>query len=748
MKLPNLKYLCADSRSVVNPSETLFAAIKTPLADGHRFIEPLLRRGVRNFIVEYVPQALASTDANFIVVPSVVGALGEIARERLGGVDGGVLITGSHGKTTLKELLYRTLLGEKKVRRSPRSWNSSVGLPLAVWDMTITPADSAVLITEAGIDGPGQARIISNIIGTSHGTGVITPLTAEHDSAFESHTAKVLEKIHLVSGCRNIFYAAGDAELETLLARELPNAQLRAVEQGDYPTIYHALAAAVARSLGASEEALGRLMSLPVVNKRRQIAEGSFNNTIYRDFFTPDIRSLQDALDFMRRHTTPAREKVLLLGDLLEGNFDRARELALQMGVDRVESISEELLANIHTGKEVNHAQVLLFGCDSPLMTDIAEALESAGHDTTLEVDLDAVVHNFNYYRSLVPAGTGIVAMVKASAYGMGAIEIGMAMQSAGAASLAVAVIEEGIALREAGITMPVMVLNPVTNRYPALFAHHLEPAVFSPEELERMIKEAGKCGVKNYPVHIKLDTGMHRVGFIASQLDRIVELLNSTDAVRAASIFSHLATADCLDKDDYTLGQIASFTAMADTLREKLGTDVSRHILNTAGMMRFANACNYEMSRLGIGLYGLEPYRGGAAGALRPVAAFRSHIISLKHWPADTPIGYGCNGHTKGADSIIATVPVGYADGIDRRLGRGNASFVVRGVECPTIGVICMDLCMIDVTAVPGVAVGDTVEIFGPQIPVERISDTLGTISYEILTSVAPRVKRVYIKH
>lgn len=334
--------------------------------------------------------------------------------------------------------------------------------------------------------------------------------------------------------------------------------------------------------------------------------------------------------------------------------------------------------------------------------------------------------------------------MVKASAYGMGAEEIGRALQSQGAAYLAVAVVDEAVALRDAGITMPVMVLNPITNRYHTLFSYNLEPAIFSPEELNRMLAEAKTEGVSGFPIHIKIDTGMHRVGFLENQIDYIAEVLQGQENVRVASVFTHLATADCLDMDEYTAGQIEAFQRIAGKLAYRLGYNPKRHYLNTAGMMRFADSGDYDMARLGIGLYGISPYAGPEAAFLKPVAAFRSRIISLKHWPAGTPIGYGCKGRTE-RDSIIATVPVGYADGVNRHLGNGGAGFVVRGVECPTIGNICMDLCMVDVTDAQGVSVGDSVEIFGSQMPVERLAERLGTIPYEILTSVSPRVRRTY---
>lgn len=747
------RHITADSRSVFDPAETVFAAIRTSVADGHKYIGELYQRGVRSFIVEELPYDIPA-DAEFIVTDNVPLALCRIAKERLSCYSNGIIITGSIGKTTMKELLYTALRPFEDVRRSPRSWNSSIGVPLSVCDMTRTDSNARHFITEAGIDAPGQAELLRSTLADSHSIAIITPITTEHDEAFASHREKVAEKMRVIAGADTIIYADSDSELSDQikeLQKRNAGVAAYAVRQGDFPSIYHALADKAMYVMGYSDEQRRTIRDINLVDKRRVIAAGSYGNTIYLDRFTPDTRSLQESLDFMRRHATPSREKVLIVGELLDCDSEHVlaicSSLAQKFGVDRVEKSCPELLARIHTGGDLRDAQILLFGQPSELMTKIAEALETAGHHTILEVDLDAIIHNYNYFRSLVPKGTGIVAMVKASAYGLGAIEIGKTLQSAGAAYLAVAVIEEGIALREAGITMPVMVMNPVTNRYPALFGHHLEPVVFSPDELAQLINEAEAYGVKDYPVHIKLDTGMHRVGFICGQLTEIADMLSQTDAVRVTSAFTHLATADCLDMDDYTNGQLKLFNDMADALHVLLKHDFKRHILNTAGMMRFADSVPYQMARLGIGLYGVSPFDTPQREKLRTVASFRSHIISLKDWPSDTPIGYGCKGRTTHSHSVIATVPVGYADGVNRRLGYGNISFVVNGVECPTVGSICMDLCMIDVSAVADVKVGDTVEIFGTQMPVERLAETLGTIPYELLTWVSQRVKRVYIK-
>lgn len=724
-------HLATDSRSIANPADTIFATVQTAVADGHRYIPSLISKGVEAFIVERVPEGCDGR-ASFIIVPSVEKALADIARTKLEGFEGGIVVTGSYGKTKMKELLYRALLPFKKVRRSPRSWNSAIGLPLSIWDMTRTEPMPEIMITEAAIDGPKQGFTIANIIGKSHPTGIITGISEEHDDAFDSHRDKIREKIAILTGCKTIYFNDCDAilkeELEALSSRTGVRSVPIKTENGR--DIFHVIADRVLCDMELKNDELD---TIPLCNTRITISSSVNGCKLIRDSFTPDLRTLEGTLDFLRRHPDANRSDMLLLGDLIDTDSKRITDL----GVPIIHA-SEPLPA-------LHNKQILAFGTEDSLRESL-KALEAPTHDTTLEVDLDAVLYNYNYYRRLLPAGTGMVAMVKASAYGLGAVEIGRTLQQAGAAYLAVAVIEEAIALRDAGITTPIMVLNPITNRHAALFEHRIEPAVFSIEELRTLIREVEAFGVSEYPVHIKLDTGMHRVGFTPVQLPELIETLKSQNAVKVKSVFSHLATADCLDKDDYTNGQIETFTSACDTIEKELGHKFLRHILNTAGMMRFADACRYDMARLGIGLYGILPYSQSAPSSLKPVASFRTHIISLKHWPAGTPIGYGGRGVTE-RESIIATIPVGYADGINRHLGRGAGKFVIGGVECPTIGNICMDQCMVDVSDVPDVAVGDTVEIFGRQMPIERLAEALDTIPYEILTSVSPRVSRTYIK-
>lgn len=752
--MTDLLYLRTDSRNVTHPESTVFACVKTSIGDGHLYIAALIERGVRNFIVEYIPDGINTEGINFDVVPSVEKRLLELSSQRLKKVSRGIVITGSHGKTTMKELLFRSMQTKTTVCRSPRSWNSAIGAAQSLWEMTSSSTNARYLITEAAIDGPDQGQKFAQMLSSSHTIGIITSITAEHDESFESHRKKIEEKLTILSGCKVIFYPAGDRELE--IAIKQCSAEVIRVDQGRHPTIFHAFADAVLQHEYMSDP---NIDSIPLADSHIAIFDGAWGTTVVRDGFTPDLRTLEGTLEFMARRASSSRGQVLVLGKLLHGPHDnyhvyyrKAQEYALSLGFEQVifcdkeardldSYITPDLISA--TAKTLSGKEVLIFGLESPELNAFADALDAATHDSVLEVDLDALVHNYNYFRHLLPAGTGMMAMVKASAYGMGAVEVGRALQSVGASYLAVAVIEEGIALRKQGITMPIVVLNPITNRYEALVEYHLEPAVFSAAELRRLIREIKSTGCHEYPIHIKLDTGMHRVGFTEEQIPELLEILDGEDTVRVASVFSHLATADCLDKDYYTLGQIERFKAMADQIERECGVKFKRHLLNTAGMLRFPDKAAFDMARLGIGLYGISPYP--APIPLKTVATLRTHIISIKHWPSGTPIGYGCNGVTE-RDSVIATIPIGYADGINRHLGRGAASFVVEGVKCPTIGNICMDQCMIDVTDVPSVEVGTAVEIFGQQQPVYELAEILDTIPYEIITSVAPRVKRVYI--
>lgn len=754
-----------DSRSLVHGAGTMFCAIRTDASDGHRYIAPLARAGVRAFLVSEVPEVVpeGATVLKVASVPEAIAALGTEARRRLHGRL--VAVTGSAGKTVVKEMLYTALLPLTKVFRSPRSWNSRLGVPLSLLEM---PEDTEVAIIEVGIDTVGDMDAHAAMLRPD--MGILTAITAEHAAGFASTAEKIAEKARLFAGdgCEEIILDASNPEVSQIVSDACPDADITFLK-GRTPAQADAMIASMAAAvLGFGEADVKPVM----VSSRLDVHEGVNDCLMIYDNFTHDLRSLQSALDFMRRRAVKSRSNTVILADLLHAPdadlntlYAAAGDLMADFGIDRVIVVGAEAAANAHalsavakveTAKsvadflaryDINNfsSETILISCNpGQEATEIRDLLENPRHDTIFEINLDSLVHNFNYYRSLITPHTGLIAMVKASAYGTGAPGIARTLQAQGAAYLAVAVVDEGVELRRSGITMPIMVLNPITTNYKALFDYRLEPSVFSLREFETLCNQARRFGVKDFPVHIKFDTGMHRVGFIESEVEALAEVLLAQDELRVSTMFSHLATADCLDQDEYTRLQLDTFERLTTRLAARLPYPVKRHILNTAGIMRCPARYQYDFVRLGIGLYGISPLPGPSP--LKVVASLSSTIISLKTWEAGTTVGYGRRGLLT-RRSVIATVPIGYADGVDRHLSCGAARFIVNGVPCPTVGNICMDQCMVDVTDVPGVALGDRVEIFGTQAPVEDLADTLGTIPYELLTSVSPRVKRIYYR-
>lgn len=751
-----------DSRSVIFPGQTVFFALRTASNDGHRYLRDLYRAGVRNFVVEELPETLWDADANFVVTGSVIDALQKSAVEIRSRVSCQVVgITGSRGKTVVKELLARAVAPEHRVVKSPRSWNSQIGVPQSVWRLD---GDTTLGIFEAGISRPGEMEQLERIIRPT--IGVFTSLTDEHERGFSSIMEKCGQKARLFVNCSAIVYPEGNRLIETALKLTCPGARLIGARGGN-----KGLVAGVMRLLGYDDDTIERrLGELCEASTRIDINDGLENNIIAFDHFTNDIDGIATAIDAVSRRLTPGKPLVIVIGDLQYGAegpvkaYAGLERLLLARNVDGFVGVGPEISRYArnfsqllkksftdgpdHFNRRFNEynfvgAAVLIKGAPGHGFEKIKQWLEYNRHETSLEVNLDSLIHNFNYYRSLIKPGTGLVAMVKADAYGAGAVEVAKTLQGQGADYLAVAVVEEGMKLREAGIKMPVMVLNPISSNRYAMFEKHLEPTVFSTQELQ-LLAGFAPAGTQGYPIHIKLDTGMHRFGFTEDELPRLVEELSKYPEFKVASIFSHLSTADCLDQDDYTRLQLETFERMSAYIINHLSYKVKRHILNTAGIMRYPGY-QYDMVRLGIGLYGVSPCEAIEHSHLRPVSRLVTSISAIHtRMPGDT-VGYGRRGVIE-RPSQIATLPIGYADGIDRHLGNGRASFVINGVRCPTVGNICMDICMIDVTDV-GNPYGAEVEVFGNEMPVTEVACVLDTIPYEVLTSVSPRVRRTYYR-
>ncbi len=791
--------LLTDSRSPFAGADTLFFALHSERGDGHLYVADLYARGVRAFVVERIPQdAGALPEARWLLVPSVADALLALGRYAAGKIGRRVAITGSRGKTILKEWLYAMLSPgggvTEEVARSPRSYNSQTGVPLSLWEM----APARLGLIEAGVSRPGEMERLRSCIEPD--TAIFTGIGADHDEGFGSRAEKAAQKALLAGdSVKKIIYPADDPLMAEALkehrgeagfigwSRKDPAAALYIKEESINPdawridfcwqgdcdyvevdprlapladTLLCGLAFMLSEGFAGSRlrDAFRRLR--PVAS-RLDVVEGVNGCSLVCDSFPADLPSLHTALDFVSRRVSGKRATVLILGGLASSDWPGAVRLMSECGVTRLMCVGAapegtrfpcpvevypdiESLLESRSPSDFQEETMLIEGIADEDFQRLLAMLEARAHETVLEVNLDAVVRNFNHFKSFLPPSTGLIAMVKASGYGAGSFEIARTLQEHHAAYLAVAVVDEGVELRRRGITMPIMVMNPKVVNYRLLFRYHLEPEIYSFDMLSDVVREAAKCGVENYPIHIKLDTGMHRMGFIGEEIPRLIEVLKGQKGVRPASVFSHLATADCPDLDSYTLRQLESFDKWSALIQEQWPGKVLRHVLNSAGIVRFPQ-WHYDMARLGIGLYGVETLPQAVEGRLEPVSRLRTVIVAIREWEAGETVGYGRRGVLT-RRSRIATIPIGYADGMNRHFGCGAVKVLVAGKEVPTVGNICMDACMIDVTDVD-CRVGDAVVIFGPEAPIQRLADAAGTIPYEILTSVSPRVKRVYYR-
>lgn len=784
----DIEILLTDSRSLTNAEKTLFFALRGESNDGHRYVADMYARGVRAFAVDHIPaDATSMPGTSWIVADDTLKALQRTGHMGRANASSLMAVTGSKGKTTLKEWLFQMLSASLNVSRSPRSYNSQIGVPLSLWNIR---QGSDVAIIEAGVSRRGEMEALTSAI--MPGIVVITNIGDEHAEGFSSRDEKLREKVSLAAGeaTHTIVYCADYADLDAEVRRQCQGKRLEGwhrsefssemfgeefrrhpVSDADMENLGNAVTAA--RAIGLQEPAiLEAVRNIQRIGTRLNVSEGVNGCMLIRDSYTSDQSSLLPALDFMTRRTDADSKKTAILSDLLhetdsaENAFAALAGMLSNAGITRLIGVgekmkankdklagtipdtvffdsTEQLLGNMSTS-DFRNETILLKGAPEFDFERIARMLEARTHETVLEVNLDAVVKNYNYFRSKLPAGTGLVAMVKASGYGAGSYEIARTMQDAGAAYLAVAVLDEGIELRRRGITMPIMVMNPKVLNYHEMFANRLEPEVFSMSMLRDVIREADKYGAKEYPIHIKLDTGMHRMGFVEEELPEVMEILRNTDSVRIASAFSHLATADCMDMDAYTHEQLERFGRFTDFMLGKAKKPFLRHVLNSAGILRFPEY-HYDMARLGIGLYGVNTLPPEVEAPLAVVSTLRTVIIAIRDWKKGESIGYGRR-TILDRDSRIATIPIGYADGMNRHFGRGNITVKVNGQDAPTAGNICMDACMVDVTGID-CEVGDAVEIFGPSAPADRLAEVLDTITYEVLTSVSPRVKRVYYR-
>lgn len=737
--------LMTDSRLVTIPEETLFVALRTPNNDGHRYIPELIARGVKAFIVDHIePAWVADTTVTFLITDNTLKALfkvGAYCREKYTGTV--IAITGSVGKTMLKELLYNHT-GASLVTRSPRSWNSRIGVPLSLFSLN---GAAPFAVVEAGISCRGEMEKLQELIKPT--VGILTPITDEHADGFGSRSEKISEKLNLFTSCHTIFYNADDIEQEKLIKERYSDRHLIPVHAG-HPSSTQKLALyceAVCNEI-IKHSPFSSNINLTPGTTRLDIIDGVNNCRIVTNRLNNDTVALRGALEFARRQTiTPSRTTLIIDAEGNNGTYLQSiKPLADEFGVARILEVPYSAPTTMVASRDFHDETIVINHSHNNSSDLLVALLEDKQHETVMEVNLDAMVHNFNFFRSRVKASTGVICMLKAHGYGAGAVELARTLQEQGAAYIAVAVVDEGVELRRCGITMPIIVLNPRAGDAAMLQQYRLEPEVFSFDILNQIINDLSREKVSQFPIHIKLETGMRRLGFTEEEIPALCAYLAATEVVKVSTCFSHLACADDPAEDDYTRSQFACFDRCCDALQKALPYSFKRHILNSTGIIRFPEQ-QHDFVRLGIGLYGVPTMLDGSMSELRNVSRLVSTVISVKNLKAGDSVGYNRRGRLT-RDSVIATVPIGYADGIDRHLGYGNASFCINNHLCPTVGSICMDICMIDATDLPGgVKPGDRVEIFGDTVAPQKLADTLGTIPYEVLTSISPRVKRVYYR-
>lgn len=787
--------LLVDSRQLLRPGSTLFLALPGRRSDGHDFIPDLYARGVRHFVVSR-PVA-GCPQAEFHLTQDVLAVLQDLAAHHRARFDIPVLgITGSNGKTTVKEWIAQLLEPHLNLWRSPRSFNSQIGVPLSVWQLR---EEHDLAIFEAGISQRGEMQKLARIIRPT--IGLFTNIGAAHREGFASREEKLAEKWKLFDGARQLIVRLDNPEVRRQAAA-FPGRLLGWSDEGEATvTVRHPDPArdrdlvvnlpdrepvslqlplggpAIAenavnaflfsQSFVPAERLAPAVAQLQPLGLRLEVRAGRDGSTLVDDSYSNDISSLATALTFARDQG-PDRPLTLILSDipqtgltpevlytqvarLLSGRIDRligiGRDIPvlgqlLPAGVDcRFYPSTEDLLAAVDD-LSLSGQLVLVKGARAYGLERISARLARQVHRTILEVDLAALDHNLAQFRSFLRPETRVAAMIKASAYGSGAVEVARQLQRLGVHYLVVAYTDEGVALRQAGISLPILVLNSETAAFDALLRYELEPEIFSWEQLRDLADHTiGMQG--RLTVHLKFDTGMHRLGFRAADAPAVGRLVRTLPQMRVGSVFTHLAGSDEPAHDDFTREQVRRFSELYTALEAELGYRPIRHVLNTSGIARFPEY-QFEMVRLGIGLYGVEASTV-MSERLRPVQQLWARVSQVREVPAGATVGYGRRGRLQ-QGGRIAVLSIGYADGLPRAAGPGGFAVQLHGQSAPLTGSVCMDMCMVDVTHLPQVTPGDRALIFGRDWPVERLAEAAGTIPYEIFTGIGPRVHRVYI--
>ncbi|MEM9822053.1 MAG: bifunctional UDP-N-acetylmuramoyl-tripeptide:D-alanyl-D-alanine ligase/alanine racemase [Bacteroidota bacterium] len=795
--------LLFDSRQLVFPHRSLFFALKGPRQDGHQFIPELYAQGLRNFIVAKVIPLDAFPGANFILVAEPLRALQQLAefhRQQFRPTCIG--ITGSNGKTIIKEWLFQLLCTQFNIVRSPKSYNSQIGVPLSVWQMN---SKDELAIFEAGISQKGEMQYLAPIIDCE--IGIFTNIGTAHDEGFLSQEEKIIEKLALFKGAKVLIYQKDQSALSKIIEDKVhcslfswsstrPEADLyitdidlsqqkqssiTALFDGRHIDIEFPFSdpAAIENAIHCwacllllqqdHEWIKKRMRQLVSVAMRLELKAGINNCQLINDSYNSDLTSLSIALNFLDQQDRQQKRSVILSDILQSGQasknlYREVADLLLQKDIHRLIGIGENipiiqpyLKDECHSAffKDTNaflgalremdfQDEIILLKGARPFQFErIANRLEQKVHQTILEINLSALQHNLNVYRQIIRPSTQMMVMVKAAAYGSGSEEIARLLAYQKVDYLCVAYADEGVALRKAGLKLPIMVLNPEVATFDVMARYRLEPEIYSLRLLDQLLSYLPPQA-KPFSIHIKLETGMNRLGFATEELPDLLAILQNQAQLEVQSIFSHLTASENNQYDSFTKKQANQFLDNYAFLAQGLGHRPVRHLLNSSGIVRFPQY-QLDMVRLGIGLYGID---GSATiqEQLQVVHCLKASISQIRTVQAHEGIGYGLKGQLV-KPGRIATISIGYADGLLRSAGNGRFSVKIRGQKAPIIGQVCMDMCMVDISHLPQACEGDEVIIFGANHSVNQLAECLQTIPYEVFTNISTRVKRVYFQ-
>jgi alanine racemase len=797
-----IKNLLTDSRRIVFPANSLFFALHSSRRDGFNFIEEVFKQGVTNFVTTQLPDVSKYPNANFLLVKDTLQALQQLAAWHRSHFHYPVIgITGSNGKTIVKEWLYQLLSPEYNIIRSPRSYNSQIGVPLSVWQMS---SQHNLAIFEAGISLPGEMKRLEHIIQPT--SGILTNIGEAHQEGFESVEQKVKEKLQLFTNTEILFFNMDNMVVnESLSSLPIPqphgwglqsNADLyiqkieKQLQQTSITALYKQSEkitiiipftddASIENAITCwnvclyfklSHSAITeRMAHLQAIDMRLQLLKAINGCSVINDSYSFDINSFNIALDFLlQQHQYPS--KSVIISDFAiatdDSHYYQVADVLAIKKINRIITIGENwyrlqnilkdkigrtthfismqsYLNQLHSSQFRNEI-ILLKGARKFGFERIVGQMEDKVHSTVMEINLTALAHNLKAYQHYLQQGTRLMAMIKAGGYGSGSAEVANVLQYHKVDYLAVAYADEGVELRKAGISLPILVLNVDEAAFEAIIDNNLEPELFSPSILKAFNIYLFKQGIQQYPVHIKLDTGMHRLGFEEKDMPELIVMLTNTHNIAIKSVFTHLAASEDEKEDAFTRQQYDIFNRCCNRLQKALKYNFIKHIANSAAIFRHP-AIQLDMVRLGIGLYGVDSANEHQL-QLQTVCTLKTTIAQLRWIKAGDTVGYNRRGKVN-KDELIATLRIGYADGVSRRLSNGVGSVWIKGKLAPIIGNICMDMLMVVATGIEGVQEGDEAEVFGKNIPVQEVAKQCGTIPYEILTGISQRVKRIYIE-